>query len=47
VAFGMGNRELAGQITREWYQRWRAEREAIEREQAALDREEMGDETGG
>ena len=47
VAFGMGNRELAGQITREWYERWRAEREAIEREQAALDREEMGDETGG
>jgi hypothetical protein len=47
VAFGMGNRELAGQVTREWYERWRSEREAIEREQAALDREEMGDETGG
>lgn len=47
VAFGMGNRELAGQITRQWYERWRAEREAIEREQAELDRAEMGDETGG
>ncbi len=25
LAFGLGNRELAGQITREWYQRYRAE----------------------
>jgi hypothetical protein len=32
LAFGLGNRDLAGQITREWYARWRAEREAIERE---------------
>lgn len=32
LAFGLGNRELAGQITREWYERMRAEREAIERE---------------
>lgn len=47
LSFGLGNRELAGQITRRWYERWRAEREAIEREQAELDREEMGDETGG
>lgn len=59
LAFGLGNRELAGEITREWYERYRAEREAIDREQAALDREdqysdefetdrrEQGDETGG
>jgi hypothetical protein len=47
LSFGLGNRDLAGQITRRWYERWRAEREAIEREQAAFDREEMGDETGG
>jgi len=32
LAFGLGNRELAGQITREWYERMRAEREAIARE---------------
>jgi hypothetical protein len=35
LAFGLGNRDLAGEITREWYQRFRAERDAIEREQAA------------
>ena len=32
LSFGLGNRELAGQITREWYERYRAEREAIDRE---------------
>src|SRR5688500_13206295 len=32
LAFGLGNRELAGKITREWYERMRAEREAIARE---------------
>ncbi|HEX9563386.1 MAG TPA: hypothetical protein VF981_05430 [Gemmatimonadaceae bacterium] len=32
LAFGLGNRDLAGQVTREWYLRYRAEREAIERE---------------
>src|SRR5918912_2072561 len=34
LSFGLGNRELAGQITREWYERLRAEREAIAREAA-------------
>lgn len=34
LAFGLGNRELAGQITRQWYERMRAEREAIAREMA-------------
>jgi hypothetical protein len=37
LAFGLGNRELAGQITREWYERYRAESEAIERD--VLERE--------
>ena len=32
LAFGLGNRELAGEVTREWYGRYRAERDAIERE---------------
>jgi hypothetical protein len=36
LAFGLGNRELAGEVTREWYQRWRNEREELlERERAA------------
>jgi len=34
LAFGLGSRELAGEITREWYERYRAERdEAREREE--------------
>ena len=37
LAFGLGNRELAGEITREWYQRYRAEREHIDREAAAYE----------
>ena len=32
LAFGLGNRELAGEITRGWYERYRTERETIERE---------------
>ena len=40
LAFGLGNRDLAGQVTREWYQRYRAEREAIEREVAEREQEE-------
>jgi len=41
LAFGLGNRELAGQVTREWYLRYRAEREAIEREIAERDMKEQ------
>jgi uncharacterized oligopeptide transporter (OPT) family protein len=48
LSFGLGNRDLAGEITREWYDRYRRERaEARAREQmeeeaeeAELDREE-------
>ncbi len=29
LSFGLGNRELAGEITREWYERLRAERERL------------------
>jgi len=33
LSFGLGNRELAGEITRDWYNRYRTERaEAMERE---------------
>lgn len=40
LAFGLGNRDLAGAVTREWYERYRAEREAIEREIAERELEE-------
>ena len=40
LAFGLGNRELAGQITRAWYERYRAESDAIERDVAERELEE-------
>jgi hypothetical protein len=40
LAFGLGNRDLAGQITREWYQRFRAESEAIAQNVAERELEE-------
>jgi hypothetical protein len=40
LAFGLGNRDLAGEVTREWYNRYRAERDAIERETAEREQEE-------
>ncbi len=49
LAFGLGNRELAGEVTREWYERYKRERaETLEREKAAdaemdLDSDEDGD----
>lgn len=47
LAFGLGNRELAGEITREWYTRYRAEREALAREaQLSLLAEEAEDNAG-
>jgi hypothetical protein len=40
LSFGLGNRELAGEVTRTWYARWQKEREAIEREVEAEERAE-------
>src|ERR671925_1928898 len=41
LAFGLGNRELAGEITREWYTQYRQERDtALARERAAEAAEE-------
>lgn len=40
LAFGLGNRELAGEVTREWYTRYREERDAIERDNAEREQEE-------
>jgi hypothetical protein len=49
LAFGLGNRELAGQVTREWYEQYRLERDeaaARERELEARDEAEMENEFG-
>ncbi len=43
LAFGLGNRELAGEITREWYERLRAQREAIEHDTAERDAREAAE----
>ncbi|HEU4564995.1 MAG TPA: mechanosensitive ion channel [Gemmatimonadaceae bacterium] len=43
LAFGLGNRELAGEVTREWYERVRAEREAIAREAAEREAREAAE----
>jgi hypothetical protein len=37
LSFGLGNRDLAGEVTRQWYERYKAERESIARESAELD----------
>lgn len=41
LSFGLGNRELAGELTRTWYQKYRAEKDAIERESAERDEGEL------
>lgn len=47
LAFGLGNRELAAEVTREWYERYRAERRAIDAEAAAEEAEELAEEERG
>jgi len=44
LAFGLGNRDLAAEVTREWYVRYRAERMAIDAEAAAEEAEELAEE---
>jgi hypothetical protein len=44
LAFGLGSRDLAGEITRQWYEQYRAEREAIARDSAAHERAEEAEE---
>jgi hypothetical protein len=46
LSFGLGNRELAAEITREWYERYKAEREAIDREVQAEEAEVLSDDGG-
>jgi hypothetical protein len=45
LAFGLGNRDIAGEVTRAWYERYKAERDAIERETAALEAAEQAEQT--
>lgn len=45
LAFGLGNRALAGEVTREWYERYRAEQRAIDAEAAADEAEELAEES--
>jgi hypothetical protein len=49
LAFGLGNRELAGEITREWYERYRKERDdAMAREEDAdAEDDDTGERPGG
>lgn len=44
LAFGLGNRDLAGEVTRQWYERVRAERERIARDAAERDAREAAEE---
>ncbi|MBA2687871.1 MAG: hypothetical protein H0U64_07210 [Gemmatimonadaceae bacterium] len=37
MAFGLGNKDLAGEVTREWYVRYRAEKDAIAAEHDQLE----------
>jgi hypothetical protein len=42
LAFGLGNRELAGEVTREWYEQYRAERDdALRREKELEEKEDL------
>jgi len=43
LAFGLGNRELAGEVTREWYSRYRTERDAAERGAESLEAAEVAE----
>ena len=43
LSFGLGNRDLAGEITRSWYERYEAERDAIDREVEAEEAEVLAD----
>ena len=40
LSFGLGNRDLAGQVTREWYEQYRAERDETTRREKELEAKE-------
>jgi hypothetical protein len=43
LAFGLGNRDLAGEVTREWYTRYKTERDAAEREAESVEAAEIAE----
>ena len=43
LSFGLGNRELAGEVTRHWYERYKAEQSAIDREVEAEEADVLSD----
>ncbi len=47
LAFGLGNRELAGEVTREWYEAMKAERAMLARNAALREAEEEAEARGG
>jgi uncharacterized oligopeptide transporter (OPT) family protein len=46
LAFGLGNRELAGEVTREWYEQYRAERDAALRREREIEAQEEAEMAG-
>jgi len=47
LSFGLGNRELAGEVTREWYEAMKAERAMLARKAALREAEEEAEENAG
>lgn len=43
LSFGLGNRDLAGEVTREWYTRYKTERDAVERETESVEAAEIAE----
>ncbi len=43
LSFGLGNRDLAGEVTRVWYVRYRAEKEAIARDAAEAEAQDAAE----
>jgi hypothetical protein len=41
LSFGLGNRELAAEVTRRWYEEWRAERETLRRASEQAEAEQV------
>jgi hypothetical protein len=47
LSFGLGNRELAAEVTREWYERLKAERAALARDAAEREAREADEDRAG
>jgi hypothetical protein len=47
LSFGLGNKDLAGEITREWYEQYKADRRESAAAKAAMDDDEAARSSGG